>query len=152
MCSNNFNWFSYKNKKVYLENGLNLLKNIIKSSIDNQGFPKSRNIKQLVFYLKYLIIIREWFKESQNIIPEYIDETIYYLGSSYAFIYQNINNDIFFNGNYLSDNQEFNQYLKRFGYSFKNEFKELAGYTILRNKKIVLIMEMPLQYILKMEN
>ena len=132
---------AYKNKKIYLENGLNLLKNIIKSSIDNQGFPKSRNIKQLVFYLKYLIIIREWFKESQNIIPEYIDETIYYLGSSYAFIYQNINNDIFFNGNYLSDNQEFNQYLKRFGYSFKNEFKELAGYTILRNKKIVLIMD-----------
>ena len=132
---------AYKNKKVYLENGLNLLKNIIKSSIDNQGFPKSRNIKQLVFYLKYIIIIREWFKESQNIIPEYIDETIYYLGSSYAFIYQNINNDIFFNGNYLSDNQEFNQYLKRFGYTFKNEFKELAGYTILRNKKIVLIMD-----------
>ena len=132
---------AYKNKKIYLENGLNLLKNIIKSSIDNQGFPKSRNIKQLVFYLKYIIIIREWFKESQNIIPEYIDETIYYMGSSYAFIYQNINNDIFFNGNYLSDNQEFNQYLKRFGYTFKNEIKELAGYTILRNKKIVLIMD-----------
>ena len=132
---------AYKNKKIYLENGLNLLESIIKSSIDNQGFPKSRNIKQLVFYLKYIIIIREWFKESQNIIPEYIDETIYYLGSSYAFIYQNINNDIFFNGNYLSDNQEFNQYLKRFGYTFKNEFKELAGYTILRNKKIVLIMD-----------
>tara|TARA_A100001011_G_scaffold240562_1_gene248513 strand:+ start:1123 stop:2748 length:1626 start_codon:yes stop_codon:yes gene_type:complete len=132
---------AYKNKKVYLENGLNLLKNIIKSSIDNQGFPKSRNIKQLIFYLKYLIIIREWFKESQNIIPEYIDETIYYLGSSYAFIYQNINNDIFFNGNYLSDNQEFDQYLKRFGYTFKNEVKELAGYAILRNKKIILTMD-----------
>ena len=132
---------AYKNKKIYLENGLNLLESIIKLSIDNQGFPKSRNIKQLVFYLKYLIIIREWFKESQNIIPEYIDETIYYLGSSYAFIYQNINNDIFFNGNYLSDNQEFNQYLKRFGYTFKNEIKELAGYTILRNKKIVLTMD-----------
>ena len=58
---------------------------------------KSRNIKQLVFYLKYLIIIREWFKESQNVIPEYIDETIFYLGSSYAFIWKNIGNDILFN-------------------------------------------------------
>ena len=132
---------AYQNDKNYLNNGLNLLKKIIKSSIDNQGFPKSRSISQLNFYLKYFIIIREWFKESKNIIPEYIDETIYYLGSSYAFIYQNINNDIFFNGNCLSDNQEFNQYLKRFGYTFKNEVKELAGYAILRNKKIVLTMD-----------
>ena len=77
---------AYKNEKQYLFNGLNLLKNIIKSSIDNQGFPKSRNIRQLIFYLKYFIIIREWFKESQSLIPEYIEETIYYLGSCYAFI------------------------------------------------------------------
>ena len=129
---------AYKNEKQYLDNGLNLLKNIIKSSIDNKGFPKSRNIKQLIFYLKYFIIIREWFKESQSLIPEYIDETIYYLGSSYAFIWQNIKQDIFFNGNYSSENTEFDQYLKRFGYKFKNQINELGGYTILKNKKIIL--------------
>ena len=55
---------AYKVEKNYLENGLGILKNIIKSSIDNQGFTKSRNIKQLIFYLKYYIVIREWFKES----------------------------------------------------------------------------------------
>ncbi len=132
---------SYKNKKNYLENGLNFLKNIIKSSIDNTGFPRSRNIKQLVLYLKYFIIIREWFKESQNIIPEYIDETIFYLGSSYAFIWQNVEYDLFFNGNYKSENKDFDQYLRRFGYIFKNESKELAGYAILRNKKTILTMD-----------
>ncbi len=129
---------AYKNEKQYLENGLNLLKNIIKSSIDNQGFPRSRNIRQLTFYLKYFIIIREWFKESQSLIPEYIDETIYYLGSSYAFIWQDIKQDIFFNGNYYSKNKEFDQYLKRFGYTFKNHVNELGGYAILKNKKIIL--------------
>ncbi len=129
---------AYKNEKKYLLNGLNLLKNIIKSSIDNQGFPKSRNIRQLIFYLKYFIIIREWFKESQNLIPEYIDETIYYLGSGYAFIWQNIKQDIFFNGNYFSKNKEFDQYLKRLGYTFKNQINELGGYVILKNKKIIL--------------
>ena len=132
---------AYQNDKDYLTNGLNLLKKIIKSSIDNQGFPKSRSIKQLSFYLKYFIIIREWFKESQNIIPEYIDENIYYLGLNYAFIWQNINHDILFNGNYISNNIEFDQYLKRFGYKFKNENKELAGYAILRGKKIILAMD-----------
>jgi len=132
---------AYQNDKNYLNIGLNLLKNIIKSSIDNYGFPKSRNIKQLILYLKYFIIIREWFKESQNDIPEYIDETIYYLGLSYAFIWQNINQDILFNGNYTTNNKEFDQYLKRFGYKFKNDNKELAGYAVLKNKKIILVMD-----------
>jgi uncharacterized heparinase superfamily protein len=132
---------AYKNNKNYLDNGLNLLKKIIKSSFDNQGFPNSRNIKQVSFYLKYFIVIREWFKESQNTVPEYIDETIYYLGLSYAFIWQNINHDILFNGNYISNNNEFDQYLKRFGYTFKNENKEVAGYAILKNKKIILAMD-----------
>jgi len=132
---------AYQNNKNYLGNGLNLLKKIIKSSIDNQGFPNSRNIKQLSFYLKYFIVIREWFKESQNTVPEYIDETIYYLGLSYAFIWQNINHDILFNGNYISNNNEFDQYLKRFKYTFKNENKEVAGYAILKNKKIILAMD-----------
>ncbi len=132
---------AYQNNEKYLSNGLNLLKKIINSSIDNQGFPKSRSIKQLTFYLKYFIIIREWFKESQNTVPEYIDETIYYLGLSYAFVWQNINHDILFNGNNISNNNEFDQYLKRFGYKFKNENKEIAGYAILKNKKIVLAMD-----------
>ena len=129
---------AYKDEKNYLDSGLNILKNLIKNSLDKQGFPKSRNIQNLVFYLKYLIIIREWFKESQNPIPEYVDETIYYLGSSYAFIWQNIKQDIFFNGNYSSNHNEFDQYLKRFGYTFKNQINELAGYTILQNKKFIL--------------
>ncbi len=132
---------AYKNEKNYLESGLGILKNIIKSSIDNQGFTKSRNIKQLVFYLKYFIIIREWFKESQNVIPEYIDETIFYLGSSYAFIWKNIGTDVFFNGNYHSENKIFDQYLKRFGYTFKNDVNELGGYAILKNKKVILAMD-----------
>ena len=132
---------AYQNNKNYLDGGLNILKKIIKFSINNQGFPNSRNINQLIFYLKYFIVIREWFKESQNTVPEYIDETIYYLGLSYAFIWQNINHDILFNGNYISNNNEFDQYLKRFGYTFKNENKEVAGYAILKNKKIILAMD-----------
>ena len=132
---------TYQNHKKYISFGLSLLKEIIKISIDNQGFPKSRSIKQLCFYLKYFILIREWFKESQNVVPEYIDETIYYLGSNYAFVWQNINHDILFNGNYISNNIEFDHYLKRLGYKFTNKNKEVGGYAILKNKKIILSMD-----------
>ena len=132
---------SYQNKNNYLDFGFNLLKKIIKFSFDSNGFPKSRNIRQLNLYLKYFVLIREWLKESQNEIPEYIDENIYYLGQAYAFIWQNNKKNILFNGNHETNNIDFDNYLKKLGYSFKNQNKELGGYAILNNKKNSLIMD-----------
>ena len=131
----------YNDKKNYLSYGLNLLKKISNSEFDNYGFTKSRNIKQLIFYLKYYILIREWFKEAQSEVPENVNETIYYLGQGYAFFWKNINSDILMNGNNISNNIEFDQYLKRFSYKFKNESKEFGGYTILKDKKISIVMD-----------
>ena len=131
----------YKDQKNYLTYGLTLLKKISNYSFDNHGFPKSRSIKQLIFYLKYFILIREWFKEAQIEVPEHIQETIYYLGQGYAFIWQNTKSDILMNGNNISNNSEFDQYLKRFGYRFKNENKEFGGYAILHNKRISIAMD-----------
>ena len=85
--------------------------------------------------------MREWFKESQTEIPDFIDENIFYLGQSYAFFWKNLNFDPLFNGNNISNNHEFDLYLKRLGYSFKNENYEFSNYVSLRNKKINLIMD-----------
>ncbi|MAV61959.1 MAG: heparinase [Candidatus Pelagibacter sp.] len=133
---------SYQNKDKYLNFGLSLLKNIIKFSFDSEGFPKSRNIRQLTFYLKHFVLIREWLKESQNEIPEYIDESIYYLGLAYSLLCKNIKKSILFNGNHESSNTEFDNYLDIHGYRFKNENYEVGGYTILKNKKIALVMDL----------
>ena len=131
----------YQDEKKYLPYGLNLLKKISKITLDNSGFPKSRSIKQLIFYLKYYILIREWFKESQINVPEHIDETIYYLGQGYAFVWQNLKSDILYNGNNISDNNNFDNYLQRLGYKFKNNNQDYGGYIILRNKKMCLTMD-----------
>ena len=132
---------SYQNKDNYLDVGLNLLKKLAKHSFDNDGFPKSRNIRQLNFYLKYFVLIREWFKESQTEIPEFINENIYYLGQAYAFICQKNTKNFLFNGNHESNNIDFDHYLKKFGYNFKNPSNELGGYAILNNKKISLAVD-----------
>ena len=132
---------SYQDKDGYLKTGLNLLRKLVKFSFDNDGFPKSRNIRQLNFYLKYFILIREWFKESQSEIPDFINENIYYLGQAYAFTWQNNKVDLLFNGNHETDNVNFDHYLKKFGYSFKNLKNELGGYTVLNYKKTSLIMD-----------
>ena len=132
---------SYQDNNNYLDTGLNLLKKLIKISFDNDGFPKSRNIRQLNFYLKYFVLIREWFKESQSEIPEFINENIYYLGQAYAFTSQNNKCNLLFNGNHENNNTDLDDYLKRFGYNFKNQNNELGGYAFLNNKKICLIMD-----------
>ena len=131
----------YQNEKKYLSYGCLLLKKISKLAFDNYGFTKTRSIRQLIFYLKYFVLIREWFKESQIRVPEHIDETIYHLGQGYAFFWQNTGADFLFNGNNLSDNQNFDNYLKRLNYKFINKNYVYGGYTILKNKKICLAMD-----------
>ena len=128
---------SFKDEKN-LNYGLNLLKKIINSSFDSEGFPKSRNIRQLIFYLKYFILIREWLKESQTEIPEYLNEIIFYLGQAFNFTWQNINQSLLFNGNHITDNSDLDKYLKFHNYKFKSESNEYGGYTILKNKNVIL--------------
>ena len=132
---------SYGDKDHYLDLGLELLKKLVNISLDSDNFPKSRNIRQLNFYLKYFVLIREWFKESQSEIPEFIDENIYHLGQSYAFTSQNNKCNLLFNGNHENNNIDLDNYLKRLGYSFKSQNNELGGYAILNNKKICLVMD-----------
>jgi uncharacterized heparinase superfamily protein len=131
----------YHDEKNYISFGLSTLKKISKFVIDSYGFPKSRNIKQLTLYLKYFILIREWFKEAQITVPEHIEETIYYLGQGYAFIWQNIKTNLLFNGNSNSNNHEFDNYLKMLGYTFKNENKDHGGYVVFRDKKTCLAID-----------
>ena len=132
---------SFKEKEKYLNFGFSLLKKIINFSFDNKSFPKSRNIRQLNFYLKYFVLIREWLKESQNDVPEYLDEIIYYLGQSYSILSQGIEKNFLFNGNHETKNNDFDNYLNSHGYKFKNNSFETGGYAILRNKKITLAMD-----------
>ena len=86
---------SFNNEK-FLSYGLNLLKKIINSSFDNQYFPKSRSIRQLVFYLKYFVLIRELLKESLNDIPDYLNEIIHYNGKAYTFLCSSIKESLLF--------------------------------------------------------
>ena len=132
---------SYKDEKNFTSKGIECLKKIIKYMFDNNGFLKSRNIKSSFFFLKYLILIREWFKESQSEIPNFVDENIFNLGQAYAFFWKNLKFDPLFNGNNNSNNQEFDNYLKRLGYLFKNNDYEFSNYVSLKDKKINLIMD-----------
>ncbi len=132
---------SYKDDKV-LNYGLKLLKKISDVSFDNEGFPKSRSLRQLIFYLKYFVLIRELLKESQNEIPEYLDENIYYLGQAYNFIWQTNKTSFLFNGNHEINHSDFDKYLQAQGYKFKNQSNEIGGYSIIKSKNITLAIDL----------
>ena len=131
---------SYNDEK-YLDFGLELLKKIITSCFDTEYFPKSRNIRQLVFYLKYFILLREFLKESSNEIPGYLDEIIFHLGKGYNFVWGSIKQSLLFNGNHNSNLEDFDVYLDYQKYSFKSEKRDLGGYGILKNKNVILGMD-----------
>ena len=130
---------AYKNDK-YLDYGLNLLKKIINSSFENDYFPKTRNLRQLVFYLKYFIFIRDLLKDSFTEIPNHLDEIIFYLGKSYVVFYGKEKKALF-NGSQEMQVKYFDQYLDQHGYNFKCSENELGGYAILENKNSVLMMD-----------
>ena len=130
---------SYNNDR-FLNYGQSLLKKIIDSSFDSNYFPKSRSIRQLMFYLKYFVLIREILKESLKEIPEFLNEIIFYLGKSYNLLISH-DNSLLFNGNHDSDIKDFNKYLSLYKYKFKNAGNEAGGYVLLENKNSIICMD-----------
>ena len=122
--------------------GFNLLRKIINNCLDKELFPKSRSLRQLAFYLKYLILIRELLKDSQHEIPDYLDEAIYYLGRGYSYLIGNSNNSFLFNGNNETNNSDFDLYLKNNGYKFKSDENIIGDYGFLKGKKMSIIMDL----------
>ena len=40
------------------------------------GFPKNRNLEHLILFLQYFIIIKEWIKNGQESVPDYLNDII----------------------------------------------------------------------------
>ena len=56
LCSYYFSWIILSRQRQLSKYRTKLIKKIIKFSFDNDGFPKSRSIRQLNFYLKYFML------------------------------------------------------------------------------------------------
>ena len=65
--------------KEYYSNyisGLKELRKMIENLFDEDGFPKNRNFENLVIFLQYFILMKEWIKDAQEPVPEYLEEII----------------------------------------------------------------------------
>ena len=76
----------FKENEAHFKIGIKELEKIIKNYFDENGFTKSRNPEEIFICLKYLILIREWFKESQKPIPDFLNEIINKCGDCYTML------------------------------------------------------------------
>jgi len=132
---------SFKSQDKFYDQGLSLLQKIIKNFFYKTGFPKSRNPDDLTISLKYLILIKEWIKESQNQTPDYLEEIIFNCGKSFDFLSRNLASLPLFNGSSEIQNEDFKKYLKYLNYNFNDVSNEKCGYVVFKDKKIVFIMD-----------
>ena len=122
---------SYLNYKV----GIKELEKIIKNNFSENGFPKSRNPEEVYICLKYLILIREWLKEAQKHIPNFLNEIIKKCGNCYMMLSSSNKQFPLFNGATEINHKDYDIFLKNFKYKFTIENNEVAGFFKIKKKK-----------------
>jgi len=116
--------------------GIKGLEKIIKNCFDEEGFPKSRNPEEVFISIKYLILIREWFKEAQKPIPDFLNEIIQKCGNCYAMLSCANKQFPLFNGANEINHKDYDIFLKSLKYKFNNTKHEIADFFKIKKKKV----------------
>ena len=115
--------------------GIKELEKVIKNYFDETGFPKSRNPEEVFICIKYLILIREWFKEGQKPIPDFLNEIIRKCGNCYALLSCSNKQFPLFNGATEINHKDYDIFLKTLKYKFINKNYEVADLVKIKKKK-----------------
>jgi len=115
--------------------GIKELEKIIKNYFDDTGFPKSRNPEEVFICIKYLILIREWHKEAQRPIPDFLNEIISKCGNCYALLSCSNKQFPLFNGSTEINHKDYDVFLKNLKYKFINKNHEIADLIKVKKNK-----------------
>jgi|TARA_B110000438_G_scaffold214112_1_gene206360 uncharacterized heparinase superfamily protein len=131
----------FKENTTSLKIGIRELEKTVKNYFDESGFPKSRNPEEVFISIKYLILIREWFKESQNIVPEFLNEIILKCGSCYSLLSNSNMQFPLFNGATEINNRDYGIFLKNLKYKFSNKNNNIGDLIKIKKKKLELFID-----------
>jgi len=116
--------------------GVKELEKTVKNYFDKDGFPKTRNPEEVFICTKYLVLIREWFKEAQIDIPNFLNEIIIKTGNCYAMLSSSNKQFPLFNGATEINHKEYDLFLKTLKYRFVNKEYEISDFYKIKKKKL----------------
>ena len=125
----------FKENESNYKIGIKELEKVVKNYFDEDGFPKSRNPEEVFICLKYLILIREWFKEAQKPIPDFLNEIISKCGSCYAMLSCSNKQFPLFNGATEINHKDYDSFLKNLKYKFISKNYEVSNLIKIKKKK-----------------
>ena len=102
----------FKEYEVNFQIGIKELENLVRDVFDNDGFPLSRNPNDLLFYSRYLILCKEVIKDSQEYVPEFLEDITEKNLICLNYIKTPNNQLPLFNGTTISKLSQINQYLE----------------------------------------
>ncbi len=114
------------------------LEKLIKSYFDNDGFPRTRSINDLVFFARYLLLINENIKDAQQYIPEFLEEIISKSLLCIKFLKTPNNQTPLFNGAFENNLEDFDKYLENFKIGRKDKKDTIGGIYFAKSKQQVL--------------
>ena len=131
----------FKEYETNFKIGTKELKRLVEDFYDNDGFPLSRNIYDLVQSSKFLILIKECCKDAQEYIPDYLDDIVDKIIICLNSVKTPDDNNPLFNGASEFKIKDFYEYLAGLDYK-PSETKKLIGQIyVLNNKKVSLFFD-----------
>ena len=124
----------YNNYKI----GLKELKKLIEHCFDKNGFPKNRNFENLLIFVQYFVLIKEWIKNGQEVVPDYLEEIIEKNLVCLNSLKSPLKKLPLFNGSTDKNLEDFLQYLSKLNYNLKKNLKSVGQVQIIKNKKSIL--------------
>ena len=128
----------FKEYFTYYKIGLKELKKLTDNYFDAYGFPINRNFENLLTFVQYFILIKEWIKSAQETVPEHLEDII----EKNLICLNSLNNPSkklpLFNGSTDRSLNNFFNYLDKLNYSLKKNLKSVGQVQIVKNNKTTL--------------
>ncbi len=130
--------------KEYEENykiAIKELEKLVKNFFDDDGFPLSRNPRDLVFFSKYLILCKESIKDAQKYLPEFLETIIDKNLQCIRNIVTPNEQTPLFNGSFEESLGDFNKFVRDLDYKTTPNKNLVGGIQPLKFKNVTVFFD-----------
>ena len=131
----------FKEYNVNLNISIKELEKFVSEYYDSDGFPKNKNIDDLITSTKYLILIKECCKDAQEFIPEYLEDILDKNLNCLLSIKTPTGSNPLFNGAVENKMEDFFLFIKNLNYKKKGLKTKVGNLEIIKTKKIFMLID-----------